>query len=176
MSNKIEKAVQFHHLNRDHYPHDESYAKADQIGNSKYPLRGIEQAHCSKLDKIFRNYNQDYSRGALALFFSSTVNPDRVTYPISVKIFDGMKLLKDCYHMVMLDGRQRCPSVEILRRQDGVEWAMDVLHMCNATPVDGQLIPATQTILLSRAANISTANVECEVTFTYTTQSLLSFA
>lgn len=64
----------------------------------------------------------------LTVYFSFTVNPEVATNPIVVYTVDFMKLLKDGNCMVMLDGRHRRCSVEMLGDEDGEECAAEPLR------------------------------------------------
>lgn len=49
------------------------------------------------------------------VYFSSTINPEGATYAIALRNVNGMKLLKDSYSTIMLDGHHRCRSVNLLK-------------------------------------------------------------
>lgn len=58
----------------------------------------------------------------MTLYFSYTVIPECATYATTVNIVDGMKLLKDGYSSIRLDGRIRCCSVRPIPCEDDFYW------------------------------------------------------
>lgn len=83
-------------------------------------LRDLSDAHCHVLANSFRKCRYDFACGVITVYFSSTVNLAAATYATTVLNIDGIKLLNDGYYVVMLDGRHRFRSVEMLRYEDNL--------------------------------------------------------
>lgn len=88
---------------------------------------------------------------------------------------NGMKLPKDGYCTVMLNWHLQCSSVTLLRDEEGVERASDLLRMRCASLVDNKPILPAQSIQSSKLCNISNVLLGCKASFTNTIQSLERF-
>lgn len=86
----------------------------DQIADPNNPLRDVDAAHCHVLADSLCNYNSDYVRGIITMYLTSTVKPEGATYAIAVHTVASIKVSKDGYCMVMLDGHHWRHSVKDL--------------------------------------------------------------
>lgn len=66
----------------------------------------------------------------MTVCFYSIVTPEGLTYPTAVQNVDDVKLLKDGYFTVMLDGCYRSSYVDIFWDEDDVDWVAEPLRMC----------------------------------------------
>lgn len=64
----------------------------------------INKAHCSSLTEHFCNYNYVNARGMMTVYIFSTINPKVATYTTAVRNVYSMKLLKDGFRTVMING------------------------------------------------------------------------
>lgn len=92
-----------------------------------------------------------------------------------VHTVDDMKVLKDCYCIVLRDDRHWRRSVKMLRNKDGMEWASALFHLHYVFRFNSKAISSAQAIQLSKIANLSTAIVRHGATLTVKTQGLLSY-
>lgn len=68
--------------------------------------------------------------------------------------------------MITVGSCHRCRPVEMLQKIDEREQALAALCMRYALDFDSKVISLGQTVKLSKIANISTAIVRCNTTFT----------
>lgn len=172
----IRRAVQVDSLNFGHCRHEKSYARVNHIADRNSTLRDIGEAHYTVLVESFHNYNYDFVRSMMMVYLSSTVNLDGSTDATAVQSFDGRRLPKIRYCMFILDGRYRCCSVELLRDNNGMQYATEPMRMRCALRADRKATLQALEIKLNLIANISTAFRRRKATFTGTIQSLLSYA
>lgn len=111
----------------------------------------------------------------MTMYFRSTINTESATYPTAAHTVDDIKLLRDSYWMVMLDGHHRCHSIEMLQKKDGVECFAEPLHMHYGFRVGGKATSPAEGVNLRKITNLSTAIVQREPMFPDTMQSLLSY-
>lgn len=102
MSAGVGKYFQVCSLTLDFYLNEKDYSKVDQILDPNNLLRDINESHCCALGDSFRSCNYEYLRGIILAYFFYTVNYERSTYATAVQKFNGMKLLKDGYCIIML--------------------------------------------------------------------------
>lgn len=74
-----------------------------------------DESQCCVLAKLFHKYS--YGRGGkmIIVYLLTIISPEGAIYTTMVHTVNGMKMLKDCYGMVMLYGRHQCRSFEMLR-------------------------------------------------------------
>lgn len=111
----------------------------------------------------------------MTLYLSSTVNLEDGTYTKEMQAVDGIKLLKDGYCMVMLNGRLRRRYFQMLQNNE-MQWPSVPLRLCYAFYVDGKVISRAQAMILRTIAKIRTVNMRSDAAFTYMMPSLLSYA
>lgn len=117
----IGKGVQVHPLHLDHYLYEKICARTDQIVDLDSRLCDIDGSHCCVLGELFRNYNYKYTRTMKTVYAFSAINQEGTSYRITVQNVGIMRLQKDGYCMLMLDGRHLHRSTEISRYENGVE-------------------------------------------------------
>lgn len=174
MSDDVKNAVQIQHLNPDYYLHEQLHARRNQIAESISCLRNNDEAHFHALAESFRSDSQVYASGMMTLSPSSAISLKGSAYATVVYNDGSMKLPKDDYCMVMINGRHWTLFVKLLRFEEGLEWTVETLRLYNAFPVEGKLIFSAQKIELSRIARIQMDTVQQELMFTDAMQSLLS--
>lgn len=86
-----------------------------------------------------------------------------------------MHLLINGYCTVVLDSRQRCRSVKMLRNEGVVALPVKLLRMCYAYLVVGRYSMSAQVIKQREIANRSKAIVQSKTTFKNTIQTPLSY-
>lgn len=139
-------------------------------------LCNICEAHCRALAMKFRNDNYDYAHSAKAVYSSFTVSREGVTHATDMHNVYGIKLRKDGYCMVMLDGCLRRRYVEMLEVDDGVEYDAEPLGIRHDSHLYSNPISPAQAIKLVKTVNISTKILSHEARFTDTVHSLLRHA
>lgn len=114
----------------------------------------------------------------MTLYLFSSVNPDGATATNLTAVHNvaGMKVPKDRFFMVVLNGCHRQSSVKILREGDGMKWAAQPLRMLCALKIGGKPISSAEALEPGKIASIATAVVRHEASFTGCIQSLLSYA
>lgn len=127
MSGDIETAVHGHLLSPDHHLHEECYAVLDQVVDLRISLRDINGEQRHAMAESFSNYEYNYVRGMMIVYFPPTINPKVATYARAEHILNGMALLKGGFGTVMLNGRHRHGSVKVIEGEDTVNWAADPL-------------------------------------------------
>lgn len=136
-------ALQTHLLDIKHYLHEDINTRVYQTVDPNSPLHNNDVVHCHTLVATVRHYNHEYVRGIMTVYFSLTVNPEGVTYASAVHNFYRLKVQKNSYCMLKLNGRSWCRSIKVLKDEDGVERATETLRMCYAFRVDGKpILPA----------------------------------
>lgn len=175
----IGKTVAVQPLNLANSARDEVYATVNRIVHPNHALRDIDEAHWRSLIQSFCNYTLYYTRGLLVVYFWAAVNPaanvmncrvvhrtSGATYATAVYHVDEKKVLKyDCC-MFMLDGLRRRHSVELVRDEDHLAWAPELLCIRYVFHIEWKLITPHHATKLIRIANISTVNARREAIFT----------
>lgn len=64
----------------------------------------------------------------ITVYISTIINPGSVTYATAVHTVDGVKILKDDYCIVLLDGPLLPRSSEMLRDKNGLQLSVEPLH------------------------------------------------
>lgn len=157
MSDEIERAAQVHPLNPDSYRREGICALVNQIVHPNNPHRNINEAHCHTLAVSFCSYKYNYGRYLMIVYFSSAIDREGVIYDSAIDNIQDKNVLNDSTFMVMLDGRHRHNSVEMLRDEDVEGWAAHLRRMQEKLWLDSKAILPAQTLNLSKVTNISTS-------------------
>lgn len=91
------------------------------IGRNR-ALREIDRPHCRPLARSLLISHHGYARQRMTLYISFTVNSKGAICAMAVHYVGGMKLLKEGYGRVILNGHNRYRSVKMLNDEDGAEW------------------------------------------------------
>lgn len=176
MSDDIRRAVYIQPLNLYCYLHEEIYVSADEIANPNSAQREIDEAHYRTLAESSLSNNYDFTRFITTLLLLSTIYPEFTTYGTAAHNLNRIKLLKDSYYIVMLDGHCWRRFVEVWKDGNGIEWAANPMSISYELCVDEKHTSAAQAINLSKTGSVSSKIVRRDALFTHTMKSLLNYA
>lgn len=139
MLDDIGKADEGQSLNLADYAHEEVSDRVDQILDPNDSLRDVDKLHCRALAQSFCDYAFEYARGLMTIYISAAVNAAGAMYATTVRHLDGKNISNDDFRKVMLDGRPRRLSVELVRDGHHLKWAAEPFRAWYTFHINGSL-------------------------------------
>lgn len=109
------------------YAHDDFYDTFDQIVDPNISLPNKHEAHRRALVRSSCHYSFQYARGLMAVYSSVAVNTAGATYATVCHHISAKSSLNDNCHTVLLDSRNECRSVQLVRGDDQMASAVRLL-------------------------------------------------
>lgn len=137
-------------------------------------LPGFDEAHFRALAESPCNYDYGYVRVMMKAYFSTTVSLEGAAYATTVPTVDSMELLKMAIAYSCSMCAEESRSEQVLRVEDGVEWAEEPLCMQYEFRVARSSSLSAQEIKLGKLNIITSVIVRREGIFEDKMQCLLS--